>query len=65
MVEATRAKRLFEHLTADQTEVLALRIYGELTLPEIAHRLDKPLTAVTSLQHRGLQRLRRLLTESE
>jgi len=63
LVAATKAKRLFDHLTADQAAVLALRIYGELTLPEIAHSLSKPLTAVTSLQHRGLERLRRLLAE--
>ena len=65
LVEATRARRLFDHLTSDQAEVLALRIYGELTLPEIAHSLGKPLTAVTSLQHRGLKRLRRLLAEPD
>ena len=65
LVEAIRARRLFDHLTSDQAEVLALRIYGELTLPEIAHSLGKPLTAVTSLQHRGLERLRRLITEPE
>jgi RNA polymerase sigma-70 factor (ECF subfamily) len=63
VVEATKAKQLFDHLTADQAAVIALRIYGELTLPEIAHSLNKPLTAVTSLQHRGLERLRRLLAD--
>ncbi|MEE9299440.1 MAG: RNA polymerase sigma factor [Acidimicrobiia bacterium] len=65
LVEATRARRLLDHLTSDQADVIALRIYGELTLPEIAHHLAKPLTAVTSLQHRGLERLRRLLTDPE
>lgn len=65
LVEAARARRLFDHLTQDQAQVLALRIYGELTLPEIAHHLAKPLTAVTSLQHRGLERLRRLLTDPD
>ncbi len=65
LVEATKARRLFDHLTSDQAEVLALRIYGELTFPEIAHSLGKPLTAVTSLQHRGLERLRRLLAEPD
>jgi len=65
LVEATRIRRLFDHLTPDQADVLALRIYGDLTLPEIADHLDRPLTAVTSLQHRGLGRLRRLLADSE
>ena len=63
LVEATRVRRLLDQLTADQADVLALRIFGELTLPEISHHLAKPLTAVTSLQHRGLERLRRLLTD--
>lgn len=61
LVGAERARRLLERLTPEQSDVLALRIYGELTLPEIARRLDKPLTAVTSLQHRGLEALRRHL----
>ena len=65
LVEASKARRLFDHLTTNQAEVLALRIYGELTLPEIAQSLGKPFTAVTSLQHRGLERLRRLLSEPE
>ena len=64
LVAATRARELFEQLTPEQADVLALRIYGDLTLPEIAHHLEKPLTAVTSLQHRGLERLRRLLAEA-
>ncbi len=64
LADATRARRLFDQLTPDQADVLALRIYGELTLPEIARQLAKPLTAVTSLQFRGLERLRRLLAES-
>lgn len=65
LVEAARARRLLDHLTSDQADVLALRIYGDLTLPEIARHLAKPLTAVTSLQHRGLESLRRLLTDPE
>lgn len=65
LVEATRVRRLLDQLTADQADVLALRIFGELTLPEISHHLAKPLTAVTSLQHRGLERLRRLLADPD
>lgn len=58
---AAEARRLLEHLTPAQADVVALRIYGELTLPEVAEHLGKPLTAVTSLQKRGMDRLRRLL----
>jgi RNA polymerase sigma-70 factor (ECF subfamily) len=61
LVEAEAARRLLAELTPDQADVLALRIYGDLTLPEVARSLGKPLTAVTSLQHRGLEALRRRL----
>ena len=64
LIAAARARELLGRLTADQADVLALRIYGDLTLPEIAAHTGKPLTAVKSLQHRALQRLRRLV-ESE
>ena len=59
LVAASRARELLSELTPDQADVLALRIYGELTLPEVAEHLDKPLTAVKALQHRALERLRR------
>jgi RNA polymerase sigma-70 factor (ECF subfamily) len=61
LIEAETARRLLQELTPDQADVLALRIYGDLSLPEVARSLDKPLTAVTSLQHRGLEALRRML----
>jgi len=62
---AAAARELLGRLTPDQADVLTLRIYGELTLPEVADHLGKPLTAVTSLQHRGLESLRRMLTERD
>lgn len=65
LMGAARTRLLLDRLTPDQADVLALRIYGDLTLPEIAKRLSKPVTAVTSLQYRGLESLRRLLAESE
>jgi len=61
LVGAARVRRLLRGLTPDQADVLTLRIYGEMTLPEVAEHLGKPLTAVTSLQHRGLQALRRTI----
>ena len=61
LIGASRVRRLLDELTPDQADVLALRIYGEMTLPEVAEHLKKPLTAVTSLQHRGLEALRRHL----
>ncbi|MEX0826755.1 MAG: RNA polymerase sigma factor [Acidimicrobiia bacterium] len=65
LMGAARARALIDRLTPDQADVIALRIYGDLTLPEIAKRLSKPLTAVTSLQHRGLEALRRLIADKD
>ena len=65
LVEAAAVRRLLDRLTPDQVDVLTLRIYGDLSLPEVAKTLDKPLTAVTSLQHRGLEALRRMLIPEE
>ena len=61
LIGADWARRMLDLLTNDQADVLALRIYGDLSLPEVAQTLGKPLTAVTSLQHRGLEALRRML----
>ncbi|MDX1692084.1 MAG: RNA polymerase sigma factor [Acidimicrobiia bacterium] len=63
LASAAEARVLLDHLTPDQADVITLRVYGELTMPEVARELDKPLTAVTSLQKRALDRLRRLLDE--
>jgi RNA polymerase sigma-70 factor (ECF subfamily) len=52
-----------DRITEDQRDVLVLRFASGLALAEVAAVLDKPLTAVKSLQHRGLASLRRLLME--
>lgn len=50
-----------ERITAAQREVIVLRFASGLSLQETASVLGKPLTAVKSLQHRGLAALRRIL----
>lgn len=65
LIEAEGARRLLARLTSDQADVLSLRIYGDLSLPEVARTLGKPLTAVTSLQYRALEAMRRILTGGE
>jgi RNA polymerase sigma-70 factor (ECF subfamily) len=54
---------LLSTLTGDQRSVLLLRVIGELTLEETAAVVGKPVGAVKALQHRGLQRLRRLVAD--
>nr|ANY57928.1 RNA polymerase sigma-24 subunit [uncultured bacterium] len=57
------AWHLLSLLTPDQRDVVALRIFGELTLEEVASVLGKGTGAVKALQRRGLDSLRRMLED--
>jgi len=57
------AMRALESLTEDQRQVITLRIYGDLTLEQIASVVGKRLPAVKALNHRGMQTLRRRAEE--
>lgn len=50
-------------LTGDQREVVHLRFVEGYALEEVAQLTGRRVGAVKSLQHRGLERLRRLLAE--
>lgn len=52
-----RVQDLFETLTADQRDVLTLRLVSDMTVPQIAEALGKPEGAVKALQRRALRRL--------
>jgi RNA polymerase sigma-70 factor (ECF subfamily) len=52
-------------LTPDQREVVHLRFVEGYSLEEVAGMTGRRVGAVKSLQHRGLERLRRLLLEVE
>jgi RNA polymerase sigma factor (sigma-70 family) len=56
-----RARALIEALPADQRNVLSLRIFGDLTIEQIAEIVGKRPGAVKALQRRGLEALRRKL----
>jgi RNA polymerase sigma-70 factor (ECF subfamily) len=56
-----QVRRLLASLGADQRDVLALRILGDLTVEQVADALGKSPGAVKQLQRRGLTSLRRLL----
>ena len=60
-VGALQLRRAISALTQDQADVLLLRIFGGLSLQEVASILGKRLTAIKALQHRGLAALRREL----
>lgn len=60
--EATaRTYEALHALTPEQREVIVLRVFFELTGPETAEALDKPVGAIRSLQNRAEARLRGLL----
>ncbi|MFC0682808.1 RNA polymerase sigma factor [Lysobacter korlensis] len=56
-----RARALIEELPIDQRNVLSLRIFGDLTIEQIADVVGKNPGAVKALQRRGLEALRRRL----
>jgi RNA polymerase sigma-70 factor (ECF subfamily) len=56
-----RARRALWTLTPDQRLVITLKFFEELSNEEVAAALNKPVGAVKSLQHRGLNALRRVL----
>lgn len=49
-----KMQEIFETLTEDQRQVLALRIIGDLTLEETALVLHKRVSAIKALQRRAL-----------
>lgn len=53
------ARRLLESLPPDQKDVMMLRIFGDLTVDQVAAALGKSPGAVKQLQRRGLDNLRR------
>lgn len=58
---ASRTYEALEALTPEQREVIVLRVFFELTGPETAEALDKPVGAIRSLQNRAEARLRGLV----
>lgn len=56
--QAIMAKAI-ERLSAEQKEVIALKIYGDLTFREISETLGIPLNTAMGRMHQGLKRLGR------
>ena len=55
----SNAARLLAGLSPDQREVLALRVFADLSLEAVAEATNRSLGAVKQLQRRGLARVRR------
>ena len=62
---ALRIATAVESLPEGQREAVILHYFQDLTVPEIAQRLQRSTTAVAGLVHRGLTKLRSMLSEDE
>ena len=60
-LEDERVRTLLDGLTAEQREVVLLRVVADLSVEQVAQVLDKRTGAVKMLQRHGLARLRRIL----
>ena len=60
-----RARAALWKLTPDQRLVIALKYFEGFSNEEIAVALGKPIGAVKSLQHRGLEALHRILRSEQ
>ena len=62
--DCTSVMKLLPRLSADQQQVIALRLSG-LTAVEIGEALGKPRNAIDGIHHRALLRLRSLVATGE
>jgi RNA polymerase sigma-70 factor, ECF subfamily len=60
---ALRIAASVESLPEGQREAILLHYFQDLTLPEVAERMEKSTTAVAGLVHRGLKKLRASLDD--
>ena len=60
-----QVRTALQTLTPDQRQVITLHFLEGWDLAEIASSLRKPIGAIKSLQHRGLQSLQKYLLEAE
>lgn len=62
-ISSTEAMALLSVLTTDQREVVLLRIFGDLSIAEVAKLTGRPEGPVKALQHRAFAALRRSCQE--
>jgi RNA polymerase sigma-70 factor, ECF subfamily len=64
-IELDRLLGVLDTLTGAQREVVLLRVFGELTAPEVARVVGKSIGAVEQLYHRAITSLRRALARKD
>jgi RNA polymerase sigma-70 factor (ECF subfamily) len=62
-LSAQRVQELLQELTAEQRDVILMRVLGELSIEETATALGKRVGAVKALQHRALAALKKILDQ--
>ncbi|MEX2194637.1 MAG: sigma-70 family RNA polymerase sigma factor [Thermoleophilaceae bacterium] len=60
-IDAERVRSVLAQLSADQRDVLLLRLFGDLTVEQVAELSGRSAGAVKQLQRRGLAAARRAL----
>lgn len=60
-LQSRRVRAVLDQLLPDQRDVLVLRVFGDLTVEQVAQALGKSPGAVKQLQRRGLLALRQSL----
>jgi RNA polymerase sigma factor (sigma-70 family) len=63
LLAAERVRALCEQLVPAQRDVLLLRLFGDLTVDQVAETVGKSRAAVKALQRRGYALITRLLDE--
>jgi RNA polymerase sigma-70 factor, ECF subfamily len=63
--ERQRLRRALTLLTPEQRQVIVLKYLEDWENESIARSMNKPVSAVKALQHRGLEALRRMLGREE
>jgi RNA polymerase sigma factor (sigma-70 family) len=58
-----RTEAVLEQLPPAQREVVSLRVFGDLTLSEIAEAMETPLATVKSRMRYGLEKAREILEQ--
>jgi RNA polymerase sigma-70 factor (ECF subfamily) len=64
-LEQEQVRHMLRLLTPDQRQVIVLKYYQDFSNQEVAEALEKPVSAVKSLQHRALAALKRMLLNEE
>jgi RNA polymerase sigma-70 factor (ECF subfamily) len=64
-MESQQVRQALTLLTPDQRQVIVLKYLEDWENQTIARSMNKPVSAVKALQHRGLEALRRILSRDQ